>query len=202
MTKSNGLRKVNKADGTKGRAKKQMAKSRRVDGKKLAKEDKSQETHLVSESEEGSVRIEGAVTPEKLVAAKEFKAIFESAQREIVELSVFVPNPNTIADIKRLGLSEDEIVTLSNAQPWTVFQYGNLSLMKTLDLKIETPQDYFFRLERAVLHHSALVKERNVQISRLNQKIEDLEEERARTLDFEYDSFLDMIWSKIKKFLS
>lgn len=185
MSKSNGKRPVNKTDGSKAKAKKQMTKSRRADAKKetlvesvlnernlVVTPVEPLEGTVVRDSEHGVVRIEGKITPEKLNLAKAFEREFKEAVTEILDLAAFTPNPSTLAFVKGANLSEGQVAEMLKAKPWSVFQVHGHGLMKTPDNKLETVQNYCYRLEKAVLNVS---QSKQKDIDRLHNLMDDRE---------------------------
>lgn len=138
------------------------------------------------ETQLGTVRIEGEVTPQKLALAKQFEQVFQASVDEIMGLASMTPNPETMDFVKRSGLTNKQVEAMKKAEPWTTFQINGETLLKTTDNKIENVKFYFYRLERAVIQQINLRKQAEedaknawselgdakADVARLNKRIE------------------------------
>jgi hypothetical protein len=111
------------------------------------------------ETELGTVRIEGEVTPEKLELARQFHEMFAAATGEIESLAEYKP-PEEMLDLVKSGAIDDaRLAEIKAAKPWTVFKVNLKYLLKTPDNKLEEVKDYCYRLERAVLAQIGIRKQ-------------------------------------------
>jgi len=138
------------------------------------------------ETQLGTVRIEGEVTPQKLALAKQFEQVFQASVDEIMGLASMTPNPETMDFVKRSGLTNKQVEEMKKSEPWTTFQINGETLLKTTDNKIENVKFYFYRLERAVIQQINLRKQAEedakearlelgdakADVARLNKRIE------------------------------
>jgi DNA-directed RNA polymerase subunit L len=138
------------------------------------------------ETQLGTVRIEGEVTPQKLALAKQFEQVFAASVDEIMGLASMTPNSETMDFVKSSGLTTKQVEEMKNAAPWTTFQIKGETLLKTTDNKIENVKFYFYRLERAVINQINLRKqaeedakqarlelaEATADVAKLNKRIE------------------------------
>jgi hypothetical protein len=81
-------------------------------------------------------------------------AAANAGMREAQELAAYKPSSAVQKFVDENGISEETVEALKNAKPWTIFNIGGKSMMKTPDNKIEEVQSYCFRLEQAVLNIS------------------------------------------------
>lgn len=143
------------------------------------------------ETQLGTVRIEGEVTPQKLALAKQFEQVFAASVDEIMGLASMTPNPETMDFVKSSGLTTKQVEEMKKASPWTTFQINGETLLKTTDNKIENIKFYFYRLERAVINQINLRKqaeedakearlelaEATADVAKLNKRIEKIAED-------------------------
>lgn len=114
---------------------------------------------VTHETELGTIRIEGEVTPQKLALAKQFEQVFAASVDEIMGLASMTPNPETMDFVKTSGLTNKQVEAMKKAEPWTTFQIKGETLLKTTDNKIENVKFYFYRLERAVIQQINMRKQ-------------------------------------------
>lgn len=162
------------------------------------------------ETQHGTVRIEGEVTPQKLAMAENFEKIFLESTAEIEDLALYNPDPVLYDLVKSGAIKKTEIEGIVNAAPGTMFYFKKLGhVLKTPDNKLETVQNYCYRLERAVLAQIEIRKQSeskdNNVIEMLKGEINHRDEEIAILKDILKDlksrTFLVKVKTSILKLL-